>query len=209
MPDLFGGDASESPLLEKQVLELVEQQQGTENFNAVVPTSQEVDLSFLDLSTVPPSPSELTAIIVPQEESEEASMSSSPVCKWSSIAPRMLYQKKSEPLRTGELPASSRTSSCVSPGSGSALHNKTLSNELEWAKRCKRRRPHLPAHEEEETAKKLLDAKLKLTLTTQQELEAKAKRDEELFQIDKEKKELERELLRLQVIKLKKELNVD
>ena len=126
--------------------------------------------------------------------------------KWDNVVPRMLYNKKADPLRKAEVLSPSSSSAPPQSPSASSLRNKALAEDQEWAKRCKRRRPALA--EDGEAAKEPLAAKLKLTLATQEELVAKAARDKELFTIEKEKKECERELVRLQVLKMRKDLGL-
>jgi hypothetical protein len=109
----------------------------------------------------------------------------------------MLYSPKPDALQTN-----SRDSS---PSSTKEAKKRSIEEEKEWLKACKRRRPTVV----DDNHQKLLAAKLELTLSTKKELDEKAKREQALFEIEKRKKELEAEMMALQVLKLKKDLGLE
>jgi hypothetical protein len=137
-----------------------------------------------------------------------------PERNWSEVVPRNLYNKKPEALRMADAGSSSGSSSppCSSgtPCTGAeSTRKRTISEELEWAKVMKRRRPSISSPPvPDENQAKLLAAKLQLTLATQANLDLKQKREQELFEIEKRRKESEAELVQLQVLKMKKELGL-
>ncbi|CAH2018705.1 unnamed protein product [Acanthoscelides obtectus] len=72
-----------------------------------------------------------------------------------------------------------------------------ISAEQEWVKRSQRRRPQLPTNEK---ANQLIDAKLELARAAKEELELERVRKGELFEVEKRKKLLEEEMLKLQAL---------
>lgn len=133
---------------------------------------------------------------------------------WAESVPRHLYLKKPDALRMGgplnQSGADSPTpSSSSSSTSGETARKRTVSEELEWAKTMKRRRPTLAAPVPDENQAKLVAAKLELALATKASIDDKKRREEELFLIEKSRKESEAELARLQVLKMKKELGIE
>ncbi|CAH1986919.1 unnamed protein product [Acanthoscelides obtectus] len=81
-----------------------------------------------------------------------------------------------------------------------------ISAEQEWVKRSQRRRPQLPT---DEKANQLIDAKLGLARAAKEELELERVSKGELFEVEKRKKLLEEEMLKLQVLKLRKDLGLE
>ncbi|CAH1987016.1 unnamed protein product [Acanthoscelides obtectus] len=118
----------------------------------------------------------------PQPSTTSAGSSSSSGHKWEEYQPKHLMSPKAAPLKP------------------------KISAEQEWVKRSQRRRPQLPTNKK---ANQLIDAKLELARAAKEELELERVRKGELFEVEKRKKLLEEEMLKLQVLKLRKDLGLE
>jgi hypothetical protein len=138
----------------------------------------------------------------PDADSDQPSQATESVgeINWGEVVPRNLYARKPDALRAAPSCSSGPSSASGGPSSpaGSSVteptHKRTITEELEWAKICKRRRPSLAKDEHQV---KLTIAKLELTEATKAQIEDERRRSEELFAIEKQKKESEAELARL------------
>ncbi|KAJ8685229.1 hypothetical protein QAD02_021022 [Eretmocerus hayati] len=137
------------------------------------------------------------------ETAEETATEDSETFTWSDSVPRKLYCKKPETL----CPISKNgTSTTVQNSSSIETVTKVINQEVELAKRAKRRRPSIP---QSETQKQLDASKLRLHEATTRRMVEENKRSQELFEIERSKKEKEAELLELQVLKMRRELELD
>lgn len=140
------------------------------------------------------------------------------------VCPRILYNKKPGALKFGlEEEQVASNSSVESNSDIEDLKKRTIQSEQEYMKSAKRRRPTLRDSDE---AKKLISIKLELAEIAKKELEDERERkraldearkkqeaaDEDrrnqLFQLDKQKKEMEAKIAKLQYLKLLKELGM-
>ncbi|KAK3920194.1 Myb/SANT-like DNA-binding domain-containing protein 3 [Frankliniella fusca] len=148
---------------------------------------------------------------------------------WSTHCPRNLYLKKPAALRTEPLqPATTAAEPVSSQGSAEvnststpvSSRKRSISEELEWAKVCKKRTPTLLRQKDDETKKELAEAKLAKARTLQKFLSKdekmmeekleQMKREEERKVREEERREalfqLELEKHKLELAKLKREL---
>lgn len=137
-----------------------------------------------------------------------------------SVCPRIYYQTKPPSLKVGGTtsnPQGGDSNSSSKAGDATELKKRTLQEEVEWSKAAKRRRPTLNTSAATETQVKLMEARIALTLESKKQMETEAARKEaqeadeaakreELFQIEKKKKEMEAKLVELQLKKLMKEM---
>ncbi|KAJ8666145.1 hypothetical protein QAD02_007807 [Eretmocerus hayati] len=126
------------------------------------------------------------------ETAGETAIKDSETSSWSDSVPRKLYCEKREGLR----PVSKNgTPATVQNSNNIETVTKVINQEVELAKRAKRRRPNA--------------FKLRLHEATTRKMLEENKRSQELFEIERREEEKEAELLELQVLKMRRELELD
>lgn len=126
---------------------------------------------------------------------------------WSQFKASLLMSPKAAALKVPSTSHNNPSSPSTSSSSSlSALKKRSVADEAEYLKNVKRRRP--VQEESDKKKEQMYEAKTALAIASRESLLSEKQKADQLFELEKKKKEFEVQMMELQLLKMKKDLGL-